>query len=1006
MMLPSLPRLACRLALSLVALCLWTAHATAAPLVHIGKTKTAPSISGKGDDAIWNHAIAVSDFLIPGSSRPLQERTEVRFLWDEGHLYLQARLEESILLVASQQQSEIKAKAGKRDANVFNDDSFLIILRPNAGTTTYEWAINTQGIISDAKGDMSDLWKSRDLSWNPKVTSATSINDGFWIVEMAIPWSELGQSAPSAGQPWQAIIGRHAASRSESGSWTASHSGVHAPKEWGNLVFGEPITSIVSQLPATLQPGKNRIDLTLQPQSTPGDDPLLVMTKVTSGKKQPLRTRQKVSLKEKGATQLAHEFDLKEITGLAAFSWSLIDAATLQPLYQSPEIEMEVLSSSLKLHITTTDAWRLIVNDSVVASGPKATDDEVAIRLRSGANVLAIETQSGTARLRLDSSQLGDAPIRWKMHDAGTPGATAAKTDDGPWVTAPETDAGMLGREGSPMVLRHTILLQHTRIFPAPIPALYLAGNTVQHVSFTAFGLPGRRLHDWKTYLRVPDALEAIGATGYYGGRGEKPQFTLRTEKGIQIVESNAPLRERNMSDSPILNLFEVALQHHADDLKKGERVVPAMQHYSRANDATVSELVQNTPITLLPSIQGKAPKNLTWQLWISYFTTMDNPKLRDALVQTAKNAGFNELTGVRQADVASFGLNSMTLVNFKSYSLNLTPWLQENPQARLIKADGQPDNSLMCTTRFLETGWKQAGAPLLRQWWESRRVGTINYDYEYPPLTGPHSCFCQACLEAFRVAAKLPASTPLDGDLIHTQHMAAWVDFMARRVAQVFLLMKQSIHELPGKVKFEIYSGYQTPDNASRYGVDWRYVGELQAADRAGMGYGRSLTTLQESVKALNTIPVLFGELITPYMTKTLDFSRATQQANKANLLRRSIDATGGVLVYHTQNMDGRSWLAAAETSRLVAAYEPLFGNLRAETVPGQTEEEVALLRGEKQSLLCVMNTSRTEKNYQLTLPAELGRTKEFYSGKEAKPGETIRITLPAGEIAVYASH
>ncbi len=1003
---PSLPRFIRRLALPLVTFCLWSANASAAPLVHIGKTTTAPSISGKGDDAVWKNAIAVSDFLIPSSHRPLVERTEVRLLWDAGHLYLQARLEESILRVASQQQSEIKANARERDANVFGDDSFLIILRPHAETTAFEWAINTRGIISDAKGDASNLWKTRNLSWNANITSATSINDGFWIAEMAIPWSELGRKGPPApGESWQAVIGRHAAARRESGSWNQSAGGVHTPQEWGNLVFGDPVTSIVSQLPATLQPGVNQVDLSMQSQAVTGDS-LLVTTKVASGKKTPVRTRQNVPLKEKDATQVAHKFELKEITGAATFSWSLLDAATLQPLYQSPEIKMEVLSSALELHLAATDAWRLIINDVVTASGQKATDQKIAIRLRTGANVIALETQSGTAKLRLDSPELGDAPIRWKMHAATLPEATAAGTDDGEWETAPETTDGAIGREGGPMVLRHTVLLQHTRIFPSPIPALYLAGNVAQQVSFTAFGLPARRLHDWKTYLHLPDPVEAIGATGYYGDRDDKPRFSLRKERGVQVIETSTPLRERKADTSPILNLFQVALQHHAEDLRKGEREIPAMQHYSRANDATVSELVQNTPIVLLPPIQGKAPKNLTWQLWTHFFSTMDNQKLRDSMAQTAKNAGFNQLAGATEAQAEPFGLSGMMLINFKSYSLNFSPWLKENPQARLVKANGQPNTALMCTTVFLDQGWKEVGAPLLKQWWESRKVTTVNYDYEYPPMTGPHSCFCGKCLDAFRTAAKLPATTPLDGELIRTQHMTAWTDFMARRAAQVFLLMKQTVHELPGDVKFEVYSGYQTPDNAARYGVDWRYVGELQAADKAGMGYGRSRTAIDDSIKALNGIPALFGDLITPYMTNPLDFSRASHQINKANLLRRSIDATGGVLIYHTQNMDGRSWLAAAEISRLVAAYEPLFGSLRAETLPGQTEEEVALLRGEQQSLLCVMNTSRSEKEYRLTLPKELGSTKEFYSGKEAKPGETVRLTLPAGEAVVYTTH
>ncbi|HWL52166.1 MAG TPA: hypothetical protein VNQ90_07015 [Chthoniobacteraceae bacterium] len=989
------------LAAALLAPFLPVATASAAPLVRVGKTSSAPALSGRGDDPAWKRSIAISDFVIPDSGRPLAERTEVRLLWDDGHLYVQARLEESTLLTASQQQSEIKANATERDGKVISDDSFLLILRPEGGKTALEWTVNTRGVFSDAKADAADLWTSRDLAWNAGAGIATSIGDGFWIVEMAIPWSELGQKGPpSPDKPWQAVFGRHAATRGESGSWSRSNRGIHSPQEWGQLVFGEAVPGVAAQLPDTFEPGANRMNLELQP----GDGSVMLTTRVETGKARPLRTRQNLSPKE--SSPVAHSFELQEGSGAAQFSWALIDAANLQPLYQSPQISVEVLASSVQLRLSTTDAWRLLLNDAAVASGTGADRETVTLRLRTGSNVIALETQSGTARLELLSPDLGDAPLRWKMNAATAPGALKAATDDGEWETAPVAEDGAVGRSGSPLVLRHTLLLQQTRIFPAPLPALYIAGNMVQQVSFTAFGLPGRRLHDWKTWFELPEEVEAIGATGYYGSREGKPRFTLRKEGGTLLVEASAPITARPSGVSPILNLFEVAFRHRADDLRRGERALSPMRHYSRANDATVSELVQQTPVVLLPPINGKAPEKLTWQIWTSYFAAMDNAEIRAAATESARAAGFNDLVGARRADLASTpGLHSTMLVNFKSHSLNLGPWLAEHPEARLIRADGQPDPGLMCATLLLGDHWKEVVDPLFQAWWADRKVHTVNYDFEAPPMRGPHSCFCERCLKAFRAAAKLPESTPLDGGIIQREHLAAWTDFMARRVAQVFRLLKESTHALPGKVTFEGYSGYQTPDNAARYGVDWRYVGEFKAADRIGVGYGRDVTAINDTIRAADGIPVILGELVTPYMKETLDFSRPTRQLTKANLLRRSIDSTGGILAYHTQNMDGRSWRAAGEVSRLVAAYEPLFGTLRAGTLPGQSPDEVALLRGAEQALLCVMNTGPKEKTYRLTLPKELGPATEFYSGKVLKPGETLEITLPPGEAAVYAT-
>ena len=43
------------------------------------------------------------------------------------------------------------------------------------------------------------------------------------------------------------------------------------------------------------------------------------------------------------------------------------------------------------------------------------------------------------------------------------------------------------------------------------------------------------------------------------------------------------------------------------------------------------------------------------------------------------------------------------------------------------------------------------------------------------------------------------------------------------------------------------------TPDNAERYGVDWRYVGEEEGCDRAGCGYGRPVEATRATIAGLN---------------------------------------------------------------------------------------------------------------------------------------------------------
>lgn len=977
----------------------------AAPVVRASRVEVAPDIDGKIEEAVWQKAIVVSDFLVPDSHRPLKEKTEVRLLWDANKLYISARLEESTLSTASQQQHEIKAAAEQRDEDVIKDDSFLFILHPEASEHAYEFAINTRGVVADAKSDPENLWSVRDFSWDGKVDAVAVEEDGFWTVEMAIPWSDLGVEAPANGAQWKVVIGRHAAARRESGAWNPSHGGIHAPKEWGGLIFGETVPGIQTTTAAsTLESGENQMKVLLTP-AFEEERGVFISTKLTpeGEKAQPVRSRKVVRMPAETATSHLHEFVVKDMGGSVYFSWSAIDAATLDVLYQSPEINMEVLSSSIKLRLSTDAGWKFFVNDALITSGEKADQETIKVPLRTGANVLALEVASGSANIHLDSSDLGNAPVRWKMRHATDASALQASVDDSQWETAPENEDGAIGKPGEKRVLRHTILFQDTRIFPAPHPALYIVGDGVQLVTFTAFGATGKTFHNWRTWLEVPESVTAIGATGYYGKtRESKPQFTLRPDgEHRYVVEADAAITARK-GGNPILSIYDVALRQNESAVASEEETY-TMQYYSRANDDTVSEFTQNVPVRLLPPLKGVQFKKLSYQIWSGFFAVIDNPEIRIALAETMQAAGFNDLVGSFEEDENTFSLKTTLLMKFVSWSLDLAPWLRENPDARLVDQKGEANHTLMCMSTLLESGWKEAGAPLLKQWWEKRKLDTINYDYEYPPFNGPHTCYCERCLSAFRTAAGISAEENLTPEIIVQTYSSQWVDFMARRVAQLFRLIKDTVNEFPGDIKFEVYSGYHTPENAARYGVDWRYVGEMQAADRVGMGYGRPIPAIHESIKVLKGIPAMFGELITPYMKEPMDFSRPTNQATKANLLRRFIDSTGGVLIYHTQNMDGRSWYAAAEISRLVAQFEDVFEGQKAVSLPEHSEAEVALLKGEDVALLCVMNPGRTEKSYSIKYPEELGEGKEFYSDRVIKAGKALNVTLPAGEIAVY---
>jgi len=337
--------------------------------------------------------------------------------------------------------------------------------------------------------------------------------------------------------------------------------------------------------------------------------------------------------------------------------------------------------------------------------------------------------------------------------------------------------------------------------------------------------------------------------------------------------------------------------------------------------------------------------------------------------------------------------------VNFQAWSLNVKPHLEKHPNERLIDADGKPNDGRLCTTLLLGDSWCAVEAKL-REKIETTVANTLDYDYEYSPFSGPHSCYCPRCLADFRDYAKLDRGEELDSEIIRERYEERWVDFMARRAAHIFRKFRETIHQLSPGTKFSVYSGYQTPENPIRYGVNWDYVGELQACDRVGCGYGRPMDAIPRTIGGLNGIPTVFGALIRPYDTKE---AVPLVPLTKARLLRRALDSTGGVLIYNRLPLDGRSWRAIAETTRLVATYESLFLTGKRDCLPGYEDARVQVLSDGKRTLVCALNGGSSSLDLRLTLPAEAGSGREFYSGRIVDAGQTVSCPLTTGEAVVF---
>jgi hypothetical protein len=895
---------------------------------------------------------------------------------------------EPLLDTAQQRRHEFLAKVTQRDAEIYADDCVIVLLRPAGSQQVYDFTVNALGTIMDARCSGVDLWESRDVKWNSQATAQGTIEERRWGVELVIPWSDLG-GRPKIGDRWHASFARLAKGRKEQSAWNLANKGIHDPVALGTLVFAESVPAVRLQAPAALKLKGNP----LPPASADPQVKAVAFAEITS----PAGT----------SRAYGGEFDLPRDSELQV-AYGILDAASLQPLYLTTVLPQGVKASFATIALACEGPYELFLNGRSVASGTAATGEQkIEVALEKGANVLALQLAKGTAALSGQVGEWGFDAADWAMSPAGTPQVLDPGTDDGAWLRAPKVGqhpqlGPIVGEKDKPVVLRRTLLYEKTRIWPTPEPVYYLAQGVAQHMVFRTEGLKGRKLTDWETYLAVPEGFEVLGSTGFYGSTPNIPRWTM-TAQGEQTVGGQKMRVYKISADQPILtgrhHIMEEfqALVRAAANPPEEARFV----HWSQANGGQVIEAPQIVKVKVLPPVKGAQCQTLVWQLWGGWIGNMNNLEMREQILDCARAAGFNDLVGGDRwcsDNAPRYGLKHTIGVNFESWSLNVGPYLQEKPDQRLIDAKGQPSAKYMCTTHMLGEGWG-AVHKCLEEKIDQVRPNTIDYDYEYPPFNGPHSCYCDRCLAAFREFARLPANQALTAEVISKQHRDLWVDFMARRVAKLFGMFRRSIHEISPQTKFSVYSGYATPDNAERYGVDWRYVGEEKGCDHAGCGYGRPVEATQATIEALKGIPLVCGLLLTPY---DRDILTPVNALTKAWILRTVLDSTGGVLVYERTEMDGRSWVAMGEATRLVAKYEDAFLKGRRLGLSGRDSAQVEVLQQDGLTLVFLMNPSSQAVTLQVPLTGAWGSGEEFYSSRKVAAGATVETRLEPGEAEV----
>jgi hypothetical protein len=186
-----------------------------------------PIIDGSIDEEEWRDAPVVRAFVQfePRRGEPSPVRTEALVLYDAGHVYVAFR---------AWDQEPLTAQLTQRDADLFGDDSVIVLLDSYGDRqTAYYFQTNVLGTQAD--GRIADDGRSTDSSWDAPWQSAARRTEYGWTAELAIPLTSI-KYASGENRRWGINFGRSRRRTLEFSTWAGPLDSQARVSQSGSLV--------------------------------------------------------------------------------------------------------------------------------------------------------------------------------------------------------------------------------------------------------------------------------------------------------------------------------------------------------------------------------------------------------------------------------------------------------------------------------------------------------------------------------------------------------------------------------------------------------------------------------------------------------------------------------------------------------------------------------------------------------------------------------------------------
>ncbi|MBT4818206.1 MAG: hypothetical protein HON70_21035, partial [Lentisphaerae bacterium] len=880
----------------------------------------------------------------------------------------------------------------------------------------YDLCVNGLGTVCDSACAGENPWGSRDKGWEFGGKATLTTGDGFWTVELAVPFANLG-GVPTPGTRWRICLGRIQQQDKETSAWGPMSTGFHNAAEFSDVVFGTRVPGTGDLSLGAFSAGENRLSVTVQPFEKPTPVRLEAITMRADAGKTVSFTDDALS----AAETLGHDYTFDQ-EGRLRFQWSLLDPGSLAVYYRSPAYDIEVTVSRLSAELTGDGVFTAFLNGKPILAGR----DGNALgggALVAGENVIAIEADGGVEGRFSVGDFVVETDHTWTCSEKPEAGWQEREFSDSGWRKA-KAKTGRMGADGRKRCYRKTLLLEASHFWPNwSAESLSIAQNSVQQLLWVPQGLPGRKLTDFTLYLETPAEFRVVGASGFYGQNHQRGGFVCGNRGEVQrdgrtyrrtMIRALDPVAVQK--SIPHWRMCSIAIAAPASGAALGMGQAD-FYHYLEAEGGAICEVPQRLRVTVLPPLNGKQPKTYSWQTTGGSTSVMDDVACGEALMASLIRAGFNGLWHGRR--LPRFDAANLAMFGFNSWQIDCRPYLEKHPDHAMIGSDGTPHynpadgrrNQIAPSLLLRDSeAWAFVKDALLT-WVRENEIDHVDWDFEYSVWAdkggkhvNPIGDFGPLALADFRAFCDIEAGVELTPETIRKDYTDQWIRFMNQRMAQLSGRFRAALKEANPALVFSAYSGYQCEETHSFYGVDWAMLaGQI---DMAICGYGRRLGEIRATLNALGNTPLVLGDLVVPYRAEERAYPTYT---SKATFLRRALDGTGGVLIWTFNGLDGRTFYASAEVSRLVAEHEDMFLARRPDpdfvTAKGISPGDITVLGDDTRRLILLINETDKIKDVELAVTGHLPGmvVHNYYEGKTLSKAAEFTAQVPPGDIKAF---